>query len=251
MNLRNYKTVLNLDYLYGGLEFSKDVRPADKRIHWQIAELNELFKTPMWVGTSERIQKHRHKKGTKIIKDSYWWLPIIALFTGLRLEEICQLQASDLKTEANIDYLDISEGEDKRLKTPASKRLVPVHQTLKDLGFIKLFGNRKTTTRIFPELPAGGPEKKFGYDYTTDFTDYRRKTNTYEKLKDFHSFRHTFVSIMGNLTNHNMVLIRSIVGHSSESQTEDYTHVELPEKAKAIMIFTYVGLDISHLYPKT
>ena len=56
----------------------------------------------------------------------------------MRLEEICQLQAGDLKADGGINYLDVAEGEGKRLKTASSARQVPIHAVLSDLGFLTL-----------------------------------------------------------------------------------------------------------------
>lgn len=241
-----HDTSVNLDNLFGGLEFSKDVRQPDKRIPWTVADLNTLFTTPQWTGASHTKRRLRYNEGKKIIRDSYWWLPIIGIFTGMRLEEICQLQADDLKTEGNIQYIDVKEGVGKRLKTASSARQVPIHAVLIDLGFLTLFQGKKATQRIFPELTRGGADQKFGYEYSGDFTTYRRRTNTYEEWKDFHSFRHTFVSTLWQATR-DMVLVGSIVGHGSSSQTEDYTHIQLDAKSEAMALLEYDGLDINHL----
>lgn len=243
-----HDTVLNMEHLFGGQEFSNDVRQADKRIPWSVADLNKLFATPQWTGTSKKERSLRYHNGKDIIRDAYWWLPVIGIYTGMRLEEICQLQAGDLKSEDGVQYLDVAEGDGKRLKTASSARQVPIHAVLADLGFLTLFAGKKATQRIFPELTRGGADQKFGYEYSGDFTDYRRKTGTYEAWKDFHSFRHTFVSALWKQTQGNMVLTGSIVGHGSTSQTEDYTHIDLATKADALAKLTYDGLNISHLY---
>ena len=242
-----HASALNVENLFGGLRFSKDVRKADKRIPWSVDDLNKLFATPQWTGTSKVKRSLRYNVGNKIIKDAYWWLPLIGIFTGMRLEEICQLQCGDLKSLGDIQYLDVAEGDGKRLKTVSSARQVPIHAVLIDLGFISLFDKENSTQRIFPELTRGGVDKKFGYDYSADFAVYRRKIDIYQEWKDFHSFRHTFISALWQQIR-DMVLVGSIVGHGSSSQTEDYTHIDLTTKAGAIALLDYEGLNISHLY---
>ena len=50
-------------------------------------------------------------------KTSYFWLPIIALYTGMRMEEICQLYVSDVKKVDGVWGFNISEDEDKQDKS--------------------------------------------------------------------------------------------------------------------------------------
>jgi integrase len=242
-----HDTGVNLEHLFGGQGYSKGVRQPDKRIPWSIADLNRLFATPIWAGTSEPKPSLRYKAGTKIIKDAYWWLPIIGIFTGMRLEEICQLQVGDLKADGGIHYLDVVEGNGKRLKTHSSARQVPLHGVLADIGILTLFTGKDATQRIFPELTRGGVDQKYGYEYSQDFSVYRRKTATYEEWKDYHSFRHTFISALWQATR-DMVLVGSIVGHGGkENQTADYTHIALATKAEAISTLAYDGLAMEHL----
>ena len=55
-------------------------------------------------------------------RDGKFWLPLIALYSGMRMGEIVQLLASDLKQEGDIWYFDVSRGEgnEKTLKTAAA-----------------------------------------------------------------------------------------------------------------------------------
>ena len=94
-----------------------------------------------------------------------FWLPLIGLFQGERLEEIGQLLTEDVKTEEGIAYFDITIVEDddengaaassrkrakgrtvsaeKSLKTPASKRRVPIHRLLIEAGFLDYVARRR------------------------------------------------------------------------------------------------------------
>jgi hypothetical protein len=38
-----------------------------------------------------------HEPGPWIHRDAYWWLPVVALFSAARLEELAQLHHDDLK----------------------------------------------------------------------------------------------------------------------------------------------------------
>jgi len=61
-------------------------------------------------------------------KEYQKWLPMLGYYTGARLNELCQLHLSDIRKEGHVWYLDINnDTDDKRLKTPSSKRKVPIH----------------------------------------------------------------------------------------------------------------------------
>ncbi|MCP4550784.1 MAG: hypothetical protein GY834_01820, partial [Bacteroidetes bacterium] len=69
--------------------------------------------------------------------DANYWVPIIGLFTGARLNEICQLMVDDVRQAKNIWVFDFnSDGIKKSLKTDASARLVPIHKQIIDLDFL-------------------------------------------------------------------------------------------------------------------
>lgn len=80
-------------------------------------QLQTLFASPMFTGCKSPAR--RSEPGTAIIRDGKFWVPLIALFSGLRLGEIVQLLVTDIREHEGIPYFDISrgEGEDKQLKT--------------------------------------------------------------------------------------------------------------------------------------
>lgn len=61
---------------------------------------------------------------TVLRKNYQYWLPLLALFTGARLEELCQLHIDDIRTEDGVPVVDINDQGKKHLKTKASKRLI-------------------------------------------------------------------------------------------------------------------------------
>lgn len=61
------------------------------------------------------------------------------MFTGMRLNEIAQLETADIKQRDGIwviDVSDVGEGSRKRLKTGAADRQVPLHDRLVATGFL-------------------------------------------------------------------------------------------------------------------
>ena len=75
------------------------------------------------------------------------WIPLIALFSGARLEEIGQLLCTDVRIEEGIDYFNLLDlpnedehdedgGHVKKLKTLDAGRRVPIHPELVAMGFL-------------------------------------------------------------------------------------------------------------------
>jgi integrase len=96
----------------------------------------------------------------------HFWIPLIALFTGARREEICQLYVSDLKKEKGICCLAIQEEVDKPDKSvkTSEKRLVPLHpfivENFKFVGYVNNLKDQRG--RIFPKLKRTESGHKYG-----------------------------------------------------------------------------------------
>lgn len=96
----------------------KDKRQAhEERARFSKTDISHLF--------SQKNLNHSTGKHS-----CCFWLPWVGLYTGARIEELCQLHLTDIRKESGIWVLDINDNKEKRLKTPASKRLIPVHPKL-------------------------------------------------------------------------------------------------------------------------
>ncbi|MDP6656500.1 MAG: site-specific integrase [SAR324 cluster bacterium] len=131
---------------------------------------------------------------TSPCKFVFYWVGIFGLFHGLRLQEILQLHMKDIYPLNKVWVIDINEDtKDKKLKTRNSKRIIPLHQTLIDLGFLDYYNilEKKGKERLFHELSLG----RDGYTKNPSrfFNDYLRKLDIKSATKkyDFHSLRHT------------------------------------------------------------
>ncbi|TFZ58826.1 site-specific integrase [Methylorubrum sp. Q1] len=123
-----------------------------------------------------------------------YWIPLIGLYTGARLNEIGQLMRSDIDIGV-IPHLRITDqtdiaGATKRLKNASSRRIVPIHPNLITLGFLD-YVRGESSYRLFPKLPHDGiyePTKA----YSQWFGRHLRSIGIVSKGKVFHSLRHTF-----------------------------------------------------------
>lgn len=121
-------------------------------------------------GTPDRSQPGR--------PDPFYWLPRIALLSGMRINEICSLEATDLKTAEGVAYFDIPLG-----KTESSVRVVPIHSALQP--FLQI---APTSGFLFPDLVPGGPEAKRSWNISKSFG--RRTTlMKIDGRSTFHAFR--------------------------------------------------------------
>lgn len=190
---------------------NEKVRSKDQRQRFSHADLITIFSSNEYVNAKHnRTFKH--------------WLPLLGLYTGARLEELCQLRFDDIRKESGIWVIDINEKEDKRVKTINSPRLVPIHKTLIKLGFIKYVEHLKLcyqdnillTNHVFPDIVKG--RDGYGHNPTKRFSSFIEKLGIKEEGKSFHSFRHTFAD--ESKQNHkNPVMTAELMGHAVESET--------------------------------
>lgn len=161
-------------------------------------------------------------------KPHQYWIPIIALYTGMRQNEICQLYISDVKQEIInnnepenvIWYFDLNEDGDKRLKTENSTRLVPLHPILIELGFIDYFNSiKETSNRVWPQLRFHPSEERYNTDYNKTFLQFFRAYVTDELTQVFHSIRHNVGDqLVKNAVHHKLPkdLMNQIMGHEPD-----------------------------------
>lgn len=129
---------------------------------------------------------------------SRYWVPAIAVYSGARLGEICQLRVGDVQSVQGIYCLNLSEYdeegqrvEDKQLKNEASERFVPLHNELLKSGFMSLVEGRNPKDRIFSELKAG-KDRTYSHAFSKWFGQFKRKCGFTSRALVFHSFRHGF-----------------------------------------------------------
>lgn len=126
--------------------------------------------------------------------DAGYWIPLIALFSGMRLEEIGQLQIGDVRDAAGIWYFDINALDgDKTLKTASSERRVPIHAKLMELDFLDYARKirRHRHKWLFPHLDSS--KRKRTESFSKWINRYLSDTcRIPDQRKVFHSFRHNF-----------------------------------------------------------
>ena len=177
---------------FKGMKQKLKVRPQDQRERFSEIELKKIFDKNNYIYYTD-VEKGRFE---------LYWVPLISLFSGMRLGEICPLYLDNIRQISGnhrekrwcFDIVEEPERPDKRLKTLSSRRIVPIHDNLIYLGlidFIQLLKKREPNRqRLFQELKEG----EFGYNRNVSrfFNErYLPKLDLKTSKKNFHSLRHT------------------------------------------------------------
>lgn len=201
--------------------------------------------------TVEDVQDIVHRLRLDMSNPAHFFVPLMAIFTGGRRSELCQFYVSDVKTYDGIPCLDFngicdkvwhtpSSGKnkgkaelvpEKRLKRPASWRIVPIHPTLwYELGFGGYVQHCRKTgqKKLFPELGVhrDGAGTAFSKVYDEEIAPHVAGNG--EVPKTFHSFRHTLQTwfkhhqLEGIEREFANEVVKELVGHSyNKSGKED------------------------------
>ena len=198
---------------------------ANRRREFDLASLRAIFGSPVY---AEGLRPTQGRG------EAAYWLPLLGLFTGARLEELGQLRTSDVAEMAYPDSngdecsawvirvtSDTNDG--LTIKNAMSERIIPIHPELVRLGFLQFVKGLQVAkhTRLFHEL------KPNGYGTVTAkwgewFGRYKREVcGVTDRRMVFHSFRHTFKHYARHTGMHEGVS-RQIMGHSSGDVADAY-----------------------------
>lgn len=180
-----------------GLRLPDEVSKRDKRHPFSAKQLEAIFNAPLYGGCLDGGRGYA-KPGSERPRNARFWVPLIALHTGMRLNEICQLDTSDIREVEGIHCIVVSEKSrdgagDKALKTLASERLIPIHPQLTSCGLLAFVRECRHSARIklFEEIDPG-PRGKRAIAFSKWFTQFTRACGAYQPRTSFHSFRHNF-----------------------------------------------------------
>lgn len=196
---------------------SAKVDAGGNRKPYSKEQLQVIFASPLYQG--HQSETTRHKPGPALVRDGKFWVPLIALYSGMRMGEIVQLLVTDIKTQDGIAYFDVSkdEGEDKTLKTQSSERKVPVHKVLLDLG---LLHHAHSSGRMFPEIKKG-KDGYYSHNFSKWWGRYARQIKVSTKNTAFHSFRHCFKDALQAVEAPEYIS-KALMGHSDKDVHAGY-----------------------------
>jgi len=203
---------------------------SPKRAVYDQEDLELLF-----VGLSQELyvkQPHRY------------WIPLVGLFQGMRLNEICQLFLDDifLDPATGVQCIRITDnfGRNQKLdeqnlksvKNASSRRTIPIHPELIKLGFMDYIESRRKLKhkRLWENLQTPAVDY---YDNAGNYSHYVSKwyCTTFRKnhiknepeLKPFHSLRHTFINWhFQNIKSNELDFsaVKGLVGHVDSTEQQ-------------------------------
>ena len=224
----------------------------NKRRDFTDAEAAAMLALPLFTGSKGYKLKPLYLPGRVRVSDWRFWVPLICLYSGMRLNEACALGVADIKEQDGLPFMhvrDLLEGQN--TKSEASWRKVPIHRVLLQAGLLDFVGKARTTRhpRLFSDLEVNAdgyvsdiPQKFFVHIVARavdpDYDEPGKLT--------FHSSRHTVITKLRSL-NCREDISTEIVGHEKEGVHASYGSVALKTTTDWVNQIAYEGVNLDAL----
>ena len=220
-----------------------EVAKGTPRRPWLEAELQRAFTTPLHA--AYELPSVKIAGGA-----AAYWIPLMGLYTGARLGELCQLRAVDIAEEDGVAVMVLTnDGEDQKIKSQAGHRTVPIHSELIRLGLLDYARTIEATgaVSLWPSLKLR-KGKPSGY-FSRWFSAFR-KAQGLGRLPDFHCFRHTVRPLMRR-AGFSESTMDKITGHQTTGSvgTLVYDSWLLKELQAAVEAIGYPALTLRRVAP--
>jgi integrase len=153
-------------------------------------EIKRIFNSPLFVG-AESADGYRTTSGALVVKDHKYWLPILGMFEGGRLNEIAAAPLADVKkTASGTWFFDLLVRD---VKNKPSQREIPIHHKVIELGFLDYVEEQQNNEEqwLFPLL-----DHKSRHGAAHNYSKWWARWMDYAGLSDptitYHSWRHTW-----------------------------------------------------------
>jgi integrase len=240
-----------------GLRLVDDVSKRDKRHPFSAEQLRKIFHAPLYTGCVDGERGYA-LEGDQRPRNARFWVPLIGLHTGMRLNEICQLDVADIRQIDGFhcivvtDHSDVG-STDKQLKTTSSERMIPVHRNLTECGFLAYVEllRRDGVSKLFGEIDAGAKGIR-SIAFSKWFTQFLRRCGANKERTCFHSFRHNFRDELRAANVNHDVAMRlggwTGIGSGKGGASENYGHGHrIQTLHDSINLLQFSDIDLSHL----
>ncbi|TJV71043.1 MAG: integrase [Mesorhizobium sp.] len=223
-------------------------------VPFTVDQMNRLFQSPLFTGCKSADEwRNVAKPGNVLIRDHRYWVPLVMLYSGARPAEIAQLAVSDVRQEHGHWIMHITtEGDgDKSVKTEGSMRVVPIHDELIRLGFIKYCKEMEAAShsRLFPEAERNLRGQMIA-ELSREFGRYLVRLGMKSgRGLSLYSFRHGVADALRR-AGHLDQEFGFILGHTAGSMTGRYGVMPqgmLKQRVDLVNSISYPRLSISHL----
>ena len=204
--------------------------------------------------------------GAHFKKPRYWypfeyWLPLLGLFAGCRIQEASQLHLTDVKLEDGISVLDLNENTaDKSLKnTGRSRRQIPLHPRLIELGFLAYCERVKAEgfQRVFPELTWAKSDARYAKETGRKMSKMLENLGMPRNgLKVFHCLRHNLnnalarvpLHVLPNADQNLRKFIRyTVIGHQLGDDDVNIKHYMTTPMSERLALVSSVEYDLPEI----
>lgn len=201
-----------------------------------------------------------------------YWLPILALYTGARPNELCQIEPRRIIIHNGRWHIDLLTIYDKneiehaikglpkeekaaarlQLKTASARRQIPIHDDLIKIGFIDFVDRRRNDPKYMRLFPTLKPDR-YGYYWSAVGKrlnlDIGRASAKAEDTS-FYSFRHNFAAALVRAKAPDRTKDR-IMGHLIIGAQGHYGNAELEDvETEVIERVSFPGVDITPYLPR-
>lgn len=223
-------------------------------------ELTKIFNGPVYRGC--KSPSRWKEAGSLTPRDSArFWVPLIALHSGMRPGEIIQLRVADIKTHGSVTYFAVTTDRDpgdadaaKSVKTATSERQIPVHPDLFRYGLQDLIALRRGNggARLLIDYDRSPVDDSWSKTFSAWFTHYRRHVGVERMIDgknrvDLYSFRHTFEDVVRDLPDVKQEVRDALQGHGEDGMGGRYGLGVKLERLDQAMRQVRFGLDLAHL----
>lgn len=206
--------------------FHDKVRGKNPRPPLGTDRLNKVLASPLFTGFEADGKEHR--PGEVRANNWRYWIPLLCLFTGMRVGEAAQLRTEDVSQhESGAWIIDIQHAPEKGQTTKAGhSRASVAHAKLVELGFIEFVQDRRKAggdSRLFPELVANDRDQ-LGAEPSAFWRDYLTRIGVKAGADGLgaHSFRHELADRLRVEVGLVDDQIAVALGHDQKSTTAGY-----------------------------
>jgi integrase len=171
----------------------------------------------------------------------------------MRRGEIAQLNVADVQEVDGVTVMLVRPGlEGQRVKTKASRRMLPVHPELKRMGLLAFVADQRRAGRkqLFP-----GEEPNSNGQWGDGFSDWFTRLLSAREVRGqrlgMHSFRHNFEDRLRAAGLRGGDIGKALAGRArqggSDSGDTYGSGYAANQLAEALSLITYPDLDLSHL----
>lgn len=218
------------------VEVIDPVADDEKRDPFKIHQLNSIFACEPWASGSAAASS----------RPSRYWAPLISLFSGARLTEICGQLVSEMVEENGVRAFNFRHRPGVRDMKNDKSRIVPVHPELVRLGFWSYVEEAQKANRelLFPDV-SRNQLGNWGDLTSKWFARLIARLELSGTALCFHSFRHTFEDALKEVDLHDTPLGNVITGRVSSGVSKNYgSKYTMAKRAEAMAKVHYPGLEL-------